>query len=555
MIFRLLILAALLAPSVAHSFEWNGARWGVSQGEQVPYLVSENLSNDLTDEDCLEGIDLGYEAWNMLTCSYMRWRFNGRTDNTAWGAGEGQNVTSWREADWGDSSAALAITSAIWGGANSFFTDTDIKFNGVHHEWANFRMAPGRDGRTDIASVSAHEVGHAIGLGHSNVSGSTMWPSTGPGDIGGRSLSADDIAGACDIYPSGGDVPEPEMEPMPVPGSAEFGEDCSEERCAPMLFCLNDGRDLYCSRTCTPGDSSCGEGYYCAHLSGGGGACVRGMDPTMNRAGFGEECGNEVQCDANLGLICINDGGSFYCSGPCGSGCPGGYTCATLQNGDSICVAGDMNEGGPLPGRGDACTDRGLCASGLFCLRDEAYRDEETGELVPYCTDPCEDGVTCEEGFECVELRPAGSACRLVPSAGIRSVGDECWVNPDAPWERPSCGPGLVCTGYEIEEEVVVNRGFCTKNCKPDDCCPAGWGCSELTPSIGQCLPERADDSGFECENADGAGGTEGGAGPTGADSGGGDSGGCTAATTGDAGWTTAIVLLLIGGLRRRRRG
>ncbi len=111
----ILLLVGLLLPTSAVAFDWNGARWGLSQGEQVPYLVSESLSDDLPDEDCLQGIDLGYESWNALTCSYMRWRFDGRTANTAWGAGDGENVASWREADWGDSSAALAITSAIWG--------------------------------------------------------------------------------------------------------------------------------------------------------------------------------------------------------------------------------------------------------------------------------------------------------------------------------------------------------------------------------------------------------------------------------------------------------
>ena len=95
-----------------------------------------------------------------------------------------------------------------------------------------------------------------------------MWPSTGPGDISGRSLGEDDIAGACEIYPNGGEVPVPDMEPAPVAGTAEFGDPCAEERCVDDHFCINDGRDLYCSRNCTPGDESCGEGYYCAYLSG-----------------------------------------------------------------------------------------------------------------------------------------------------------------------------------------------------------------------------------------------------------------------------------------------
>lgn len=39
------------------------------------------------------------------------------------------------------------------------------------------------------------KVYHGIGLGHSNVPGATMWPTTAYGDTSWRTLEADDIAG------------------------------------------------------------------------------------------------------------------------------------------------------------------------------------------------------------------------------------------------------------------------------------------------------------------------------------------------------------------------
>jgi hypothetical protein len=55
-------------------------------------------------------------------------------------------------------------------------------------------------GHFDLQGVMAHEYGHALGLGHSGVSGTTMWPSVGSGVTTTRSIEADDVAGVQHIY-------------------------------------------------------------------------------------------------------------------------------------------------------------------------------------------------------------------------------------------------------------------------------------------------------------------------------------------------------------------
>lgn len=59
------------------------------------------------------------------------------------------------------------------------------------------------DGDFDLYTVLLHEIGHALGLGHSDVAGSVMEPVYAGGR---RTLHADDIAGIQAIY---GPVPEP----------------------------------------------------------------------------------------------------------------------------------------------------------------------------------------------------------------------------------------------------------------------------------------------------------------------------------------------------------
>lgn len=53
---------------------------------------------------------------------------------------------------------------------------------------------------TDLQGVACHEYGHALGLGHSNVSGATMYPSISGSGVNARSIAADDIAGVQHIY-------------------------------------------------------------------------------------------------------------------------------------------------------------------------------------------------------------------------------------------------------------------------------------------------------------------------------------------------------------------
>jgi hypothetical protein len=52
----------------------------------------------------------------------------------------------------------------------------------------------------DIDGIMAHEVGHVIGIGHSNVSGATMYPSVSACNTGNRSLATDDINAKNDLY-------------------------------------------------------------------------------------------------------------------------------------------------------------------------------------------------------------------------------------------------------------------------------------------------------------------------------------------------------------------
>lgn len=76
--------------------------------------------------------------------------------------------------------------------------DADIVTNSTGFNWAS--AGEPCSGEIYVEGVMVHEVGHMLGLGHSNVSGATMFPTVSNCNNGPASLAADDTNAINDLY-------------------------------------------------------------------------------------------------------------------------------------------------------------------------------------------------------------------------------------------------------------------------------------------------------------------------------------------------------------------
>jgi predicted Zn-dependent protease len=76
--------------------------------------------------------------------------------------------------------------------------DADVYTNTAYQYYSSGET--GCSNEFDINGIMVHEVGHVIGIGHSNVSGATMYPSVSACNANNRTIEADDRAARDDLY-------------------------------------------------------------------------------------------------------------------------------------------------------------------------------------------------------------------------------------------------------------------------------------------------------------------------------------------------------------------
>ena len=196
----------------------------------------------LSDVEVRGVLERVFTTWDGVSCDGRPVGFDiglSRDENTCasplYRDGSGNTNALMFVTDWNDrmnDPAAFAITTVWHRPSTGEILDVDMELNEERGPYAVCPAAGCADGRVDLENVVAHEMGHYLGLAHSEVADATMAGSAVAGETSKRDLHDDDVAGICAVYPAG--AFEEACDPTPRGGL--------ERDCEPGCGCSAPGR-------------------------------------------------------------------------------------------------------------------------------------------------------------------------------------------------------------------------------------------------------------------------------------------------------------------------
>lgn len=165
------------------------------------YIVDDRGHATITDSDGGVSATVGaIKAWGGVINAQA-----GSVSN--WQLGDGVPMLSFQDPEHACNGSCLAATFTGYYQQRNDGTyriyDADI-VTSTRYDFTSTREGDGCSGEFYIEGVQTHEAGHGLGLAHSNVAGSTMYPSVAACDNGPASLSQDDKDGIQALYGGGG---------------------------------------------------------------------------------------------------------------------------------------------------------------------------------------------------------------------------------------------------------------------------------------------------------------------------------------------------------------
>lgn len=151
----------------------------------------------------------GFESWSEVNCPKggqpgFRAKAYPRAECGVVGySAEGPNRNLWvfRDEDWGyddGGESAMALTVLTVDARSGEIYDADVELNSRDYAFTTGDAGVG----TDLSSIVQHEIGHVLGIGHSEWSTSTMAAGYEAGTVEPRSLEADDRNAICSVFPA-----------------------------------------------------------------------------------------------------------------------------------------------------------------------------------------------------------------------------------------------------------------------------------------------------------------------------------------------------------------
>ncbi len=398
-LFSISLLLALTfsASSVfayTYTFQCNGGGGPVWPQLPVNYWVNQNGSDDIPFNQLTDIMADSFQTWGDPCCSEFSAAYQGTTTLTAQN-NNGRIVMSWKESAWptmfGSVNSTIGVT-LLQAFNNCTIAQAPIIYNG---QGFTFRT---NGQSTDMQSIATHEIGHLLGLGHSNTQQATMFASY-IGGTGARTLHEDDQNGVCSLYTISCNCQ--------TAAECKTGQDCVNARCVDIPCGVNN---------------PCENGKECNAQTG---ACE------VPRCANDNDCADGLECSA---------------SGVCQSECASCRTCTT-----------DVDCGG-----GATCADIGngprcffVCEGGVTCDGDSEcvtwqFQGQNGAQNIPICSAPGNPQIPCPDDYVCKASDAPVDECVTDNDCNgsqvcISSGGQKVCRDADDPCANVDCNADQTC--------------------------------------------------------------------------------------------------------------
>jgi hypothetical protein len=169
----------------------------------VRFVMDARGPRDLGLEAAERAVLGAFRAWQGAPGSAVAFVYDGRVQRPVVGydrdADVNHNAVTFSGDRWSYGGEPLAVTLTLFRRGSGELVDADIVVNEHAYVWGE-----GAAVDNDLQNALTHEVGHFLGLGHSDTIEATMYASAAPGEIGKRTLHPDDVAAVQQLYPGEG---------------------------------------------------------------------------------------------------------------------------------------------------------------------------------------------------------------------------------------------------------------------------------------------------------------------------------------------------------------
>ena len=175
------------------------------------YINTSNLPSGVNETDFISAIDNSFQSWEDIPTTAMSFFRVGFGSQYATGAADGMTTVGFGTA----TSGALAHATTYSDGQG--VTEFDVVLGDDRASWSANPGGPG-GGKVDVWATATHEIGHGLGLGHSEDTNASMYYAIYIGSTHQRDPNSDDITGLEQLYPASTN------QPPTAPGSITASE-------------------------------------------------------------------------------------------------------------------------------------------------------------------------------------------------------------------------------------------------------------------------------------------------------------------------------------------